>query len=493
MLHEPRNYLVIYKANRPDLTWRDIQYLCIETAGMINNEDPDWERTASGRKYSYKYGYGVLDAYRYVKAAQSWKLVKPQAWYATNTVRLSNGTYGTDRKYYGGEFIPSGGLESKISITKTMLESSNFETLEHINVKVWIDHTTRGEVEVEIVSPNGIRSVLGGARPGDRDGSGYPGWTFMSVKHWFVTYFFQPNHYLISLLCRGENPVGDWTIKVKDRQRPDSNGTFLGWNMILWGSSIDPSQAVKFEVPLDDDMLPPAEVPPRPIIVPSSVSTTATRQHPKPTFLLPGDHGVVTGENSKPAFTSTVFSGSATSPTSTPSSATISPTPDFAWFSDMSSLVTNQKWFFGALGAVSVFGIGVGIFFWRRRVARIHAANYTALNNDNEVSMTALGTSITGGPRTTRELYDAFGEVSDDDDDDETTALRQPLARSVGFHSGFLVDDEPSTAAGLTPKYRDDPDHDRHTGSQSQDDEAASRDPESPTESGGSWEHASRE
>ncbi|KIM49344.1 hypothetical protein M413DRAFT_59902 [Hebeloma cylindrosporum] len=460
---------------RPDLTWRDIQYLCIETAGMINNDDPDWEPTASGRKYSYKYGYGVLDAYRYVTAAQSWKLVKPQARYATNTIQLSNGTYGADRKYYGGQFIPAGGVESKMAITKAMLESSNFETLEHINVKVWIDHTARGEVEVEIVSPNGIRSVLGGARPGDRDGSGYPGWTFMSVKHW------------------GENPVGDWTIKVKDQQRPNSNGTFLGWNMILWGSSIDPSQAVKFEVPLVDDVLPPAEIPPRPIIIPSSVSTTVTR-HPKPTSLLPGDHGVVTGENSKPAFTGAVLSGSATAPTSSPSHPAISSTPDFAWFSDMSSLVTNQKWFFGALGAVSVFGIGVAIFFWRRRVARVNAANYTALGNDNEVSMTALGTSITGGPRTTRELYDAFGEVSDDDDDDdETTALRQPLARSVGFHSGFLDDDEPSTAAGLTPKYRDDPDHGRHISSQSKDDEAASGGPESPTESGSSWEHASRE
>jgi len=264
--------------------------------------------------------------------------------------------------------------------------------------------------------------------------------------------------------------------------------------MILWGSSIDPSQAVKFEVPLVDDILPPAEVPLRPIIVPTSISATTTRQHPKPTSLLPGDHGVVTGENSKPAFTSTILSGSATSPTSTPSSATISSTPDFAWFSDMSSLVTNQKWLFGALGAVSIFGIGVGIFFWRRRIARIKAANYTALNNDNEVSMTALGTSITGGPRTTRELYDAFGEVSDDDDDDdETTALRQPLARSVGFHSGFLDDDDPPTAAGLTPKYRDDPDHSRHTSGQSKVDEVVSRDPESPTDSGGSWEHASRE
>ncbi len=111
--------------------------------------------------------------------------------------------------------------------------------------------------------------------------------------------------------------------------------------------------------------------------------------------------------------------------------------------------------------------------------------------------MSALGTAASG-PRTTRELYDAFGEVSDDDDnDDETTALRPPAARALGFHSGFLDDDEPSTAAGLTPGYRDEPENDGHRASQStvkapevpSPREGAS----SPAESGESWEHASRE
>ncbi|KAF8965238.1 peptidase S8/S53 domain-containing protein [Flammula alnicola] len=420
---------------RPELTWRDIQHLCVETAGMINEDDPDWEPTANGRKYSYKYGFGVLDGYSYVKAAQSWKLVKPQAWLQTKAIQLNNGTFGSDKKYSGGEFIRSGGLESTMTITKKMLQQNNFESLEHINVRVWIEHTTRGEVEVEIVSPNGIRSVLGGARPGDRDGSGYPGWMFMSVKHW------------------GENPVGDWTLKVKDQNKANSNGTFLGWNMILWGSTIDPSQAMKWEVPLVDDVLPPVEAPPRPIIVLPPTTTTTTRQHPKPTANLPGDHGVATGENSKPAFSSAVDDIVQPSATST-DPATISGSPDLGWFSDMSSLVTGQKWFFVALGAVSIFGLAVGVFFWRRRAA--NASKYTSLNNDNDVSMTALGTSMSG-PRTTRELYDAFG--------------RQPLARStggIGFHSGFLDDDDPSTAAGLTPKYRDEPDDDHHDAKPSQ-------------------------
>lgn len=90
----------------------------------------------------------------------------------------------SDGNYTGGQFIGSEGVESKITITQEMLNDNNFEKLEHINVKVWIQHTRRGDVEVEVVSPNGIKSVLASKRQFDVDASGFPGWTFMSVKHW---------------------------------------------------------------------------------------------------------------------------------------------------------------------------------------------------------------------------------------------------------------------------------------------------------------------
>jgi kexin len=133
--------------------------------------------------YSYKYGYGALDGYRYVMAAKSWNLVKPQTWVETKTVQLNNGRM-TETEYFGGEFIAKGGITNTISITKEMLTENNFENLEHINVKVWIDHARRGDVKVEVVSPNKIKSILAGARSGDGSDGGFPGWTFMTVKHW---------------------------------------------------------------------------------------------------------------------------------------------------------------------------------------------------------------------------------------------------------------------------------------------------------------------
>jgi kexin len=151
---------------------------------MINPEDPDWERTATGRLYSYKYGYGVLDGYDFVMAAQRWTLVKPQAWLFTDAVQLEGGAMNEAKIYTGGQSIVSGGVTSSMSVTKEMMVDNNFETLEHVNIQVWIEHTRRGDVEVELVSPNGIKSILGKRRPGDTANTGYPGWVFMSIKHW---------------------------------------------------------------------------------------------------------------------------------------------------------------------------------------------------------------------------------------------------------------------------------------------------------------------
>lgn len=151
---------------------------------MINPDDPDWEDTAAGRRYSYKYGYGSLDAYAFVQAAQNWELVQPQAWVHSEPIQLNGGTMTADGVMAEGEPIVQGGVSSTTTITSGMLHDANFDRLEHINVRVWIKHSRRGDVEVELVSPNGVKSMLAGRRKYDGDRDGYRGWTFMSVKHW---------------------------------------------------------------------------------------------------------------------------------------------------------------------------------------------------------------------------------------------------------------------------------------------------------------------
>lgn len=151
---------------------------------MINPDDPDWETTAAGYHFSYKYGYGVLNAYEFVKMAQTWELVKPQVFINLPAVQIAGGTMDASEAYSGGEVIGPDGVTSSLTISQATLDDHNFSALEHITVTVWITHTRRGDVEVALTSPNGIQSILAAKRYGDAANSGYPGWTFMTIKHW---------------------------------------------------------------------------------------------------------------------------------------------------------------------------------------------------------------------------------------------------------------------------------------------------------------------
>lgn len=113
--------------------------------------------------------------------------MKPQAWIEAPIVQINNGTMDLFQESSGGLAIVGGGVTSEIEVTQAMLNENNFEKLEHITIKVWISHTRRGDVEVELVSPNGVRSVLAGKRYQDSATTGFPGWTFMTVKHWYVS------------------------------------------------------------------------------------------------------------------------------------------------------------------------------------------------------------------------------------------------------------------------------------------------------------------
>lgn len=150
-----------------------MQHLCVQTAVQINPNDPDWQMTASGRNFNHKYGFGKLDAWAIVEAAKTHKLVKPQAWWKS-TDAISN------------EVLSIEGARSSITVSKRALVESNFEELEHVTITVHIEHEKRGDVEVELLSPRGMISILARPRRFDNAVTGLPNWVFMTVKHWLV-------------------------------------------------------------------------------------------------------------------------------------------------------------------------------------------------------------------------------------------------------------------------------------------------------------------
>ncbi|KAF9990253.1 pheromone processing endoprotease [Mortierella antarctica] len=193
---------------RPELGWRDVQYLLMTTAIPVSLNDPDWKPTAAGRLFNHKFGYGSLDAFALVEAAKTFQRLGPQTFVEPPVVKV-------ERK------LPLGGkgLASTLTISTSDLMNNGIEfgTLEHITVTVNIEHDRRGDVEVVLTSPKNIESKLGVRRRLDTATTGFVDWTFMTVKHW------------------DEDPIGDWTLTVRDQGNPDFTGKFVDWRIKLWG------------------------------------------------------------------------------------------------------------------------------------------------------------------------------------------------------------------------------------------------------------------
>ena len=209
---------------RPDLTWRDLQHLVVQSATPITLEDTDWQEVAMGRKFNHKFGYGVMDGYRIIEAAKRHTLVNPQSSYVipTQTINVD---------------IPDTGnpLQNKFIVTESELVKRNFSRLEHVTVTVNIKHQRRGDIAVQLISPKGYRSDMLVSRPYDEDPVGFNDWTAMTVKHWYFEFLvsFERETYA----HRDENPVGEWTLQVTDIHPNSRSGQWVDWSMTLWGES----------------------------------------------------------------------------------------------------------------------------------------------------------------------------------------------------------------------------------------------------------------
>ncbi|KJZ78597.1 hypothetical protein HIM_01988 [Hirsutella minnesotensis 3608] len=362
---------------RPDLAWRDMQYLAMDTAVPVGDKPESWKKTAIGKQYSHYFGYGKIDSFALVQKAMTWKKVKPQAWLFSPWVHV-------------GTPIPEGehGLITQFEVTKDMVEKANLERVEHVTITMNVNHTRRGDLSVDLVSPANVISHIATARPQDSHNGGYDDWTFMSVVHW------------------GEIGVGNWTLVIRDNKPNGHIGALVDWHLKLWGEAKDASKAYKLPMPsaTDDD-----------------------------------DHNKVLPTITGPAATSSIGEpGSIPEATSVPSDHPERPTkpgpPGLGLMGPPTSTGTSSVfhkpgpvWLYGALLLIIVFCMGLGAYLWvarRKRLRNKARDNYEfELIDEEELEALSNGEkdALAGGKKGRRtrggELYDAFAGGSDDEDE----------------------------------------------------------------------------
>ena len=187
----------------PNLTWRDVQHILVETAEQNDATDTDWTLNGAGHLVNHKYGFGAIDAEAAVNAAQTWTNVAPEVSTTSDIINVDTA-------------IPDNnlaGISSTVSITQDI-------DIESVEVVFDADHTYRGDLAVSLISPDGTESILAEVHGDDKED--YSRWVFSSTRHW------------------GESSLGDWTLQVSDGASADI-GTWNSWQLNIYGTASDGS------------------------------------------------------------------------------------------------------------------------------------------------------------------------------------------------------------------------------------------------------------
>ncbi|NDJ34911.1 MAG: S8 family serine peptidase [Chloroflexi bacterium] len=194
----------------PNLTWRDVQHILVETAERNHPTSPEWHQNGAGYWVHHDYGYGRIDAAAAVTAAANWTNVDQGVTYASPVQNV-------------GQPIPDDGPNPGVPgtpVTDTFNVSGQGLTLEHVEVVLNATHSYRGDVRVELTSPSGTTSVMLFGYTNDSN-SNIIDWRMMSTHFW------------------GEQSDGTWTISVSDMYGGLDTGTFDDWQLILHGTESD--------------------------------------------------------------------------------------------------------------------------------------------------------------------------------------------------------------------------------------------------------------
>ncbi|MED6243992.1 Proprotein convertase subtilisin/kexin type 7 [Ataeniobius toweri] len=202
---------------RPCLTWRDVQHIITFTATQCDTT-ADWGVNGAGFHHSHQHGFGLLNAWRLVNAAKVWELVPFLVSYQSSVIKEDTSI-----------LTHSDVLVRTWNVSAADLKPSGMQTLEHVAVTVTITHPCRGNLEIVLSCPSGLRSVIGARRPIDRDPSGYQDWTFSTVRCW------------------GEKAEGQYTLRISDRKDLSIDqcaavGVLKQWKLTLYGSSMTYSE-----------------------------------------------------------------------------------------------------------------------------------------------------------------------------------------------------------------------------------------------------------
>ncbi|MEG4495046.1 S8 family serine peptidase [Microcoleus sp. D3_18_C4] len=193
----------------PFLSWRDVQYILVETAQKNDPNDAGWGKNGAGYSVNHKYGFGAVNPVEAVKKAADWTPVAQE-------VKVPP----SDSLKNVMDTIPDDNGEPGLSSTIKINEDINVEKVE---VVFDVKHKDWRDLTVKLKSPNGTDSLLVKSISEEMNAntiipeSSIP-WVFTSNRHW------------------GESSKGEWTLEVIDDNGNQIEGYWNSWKLNVYGA-----------------------------------------------------------------------------------------------------------------------------------------------------------------------------------------------------------------------------------------------------------------
>ena len=194
---------LVLQANS-SLNWRDVKEIYIRSATKNDSGDSDWARNGAGFWFNHKYGAGLINASDAVRLAKNWSNLGTMT---SVSVPLSS--------------LPATIRDNNSSGLVKYFDTRSLSGLrvEHATVTTDISHPSRGELEIQLTSPDGTTSRLAEKHTSyAADPADYPDWTFSTVHNW------------------GEDSRGLWKLKIADRVSGNT-GTLNSATLTLYGTA----------------------------------------------------------------------------------------------------------------------------------------------------------------------------------------------------------------------------------------------------------------
>ncbi|TRY67501.1 hypothetical protein TCAL_03758 [Tigriopus californicus] len=188
--------------------YTDQKIVMLTSSTKVLEENQGWQVNGAGLKYNSRFGFGVMDAYQFVRTAMNWTLVPEAVSQDFDCLPMTSQNLETNHP---------------IEITFEVPESAQVRFLEHVEVSLSIQYPVRGVLQIALISPSGSISQLLTLRPEDKSDAGFKKWKFMSVHFW------------------GENPWGSWKLYIVDKVSKEAlSGTVSKPKLRLYGSKSAP-------------------------------------------------------------------------------------------------------------------------------------------------------------------------------------------------------------------------------------------------------------